>query len=327
MPETGTDRQDDRESIRIGISACILGQEVRYNGGHKLDRFIRDTLGQYVEFVPVCPEVDIGLGIPRETLRLVEGESGRPRMMAPKSGSEHTNTMIEYAKQKCDQLAELGLCGYVLQKGSPSCGMERVRVYPQLEGGMPRRDGRGLFAQALIDHSPLLPVEEDGRLNDPVLRENFIERVFAYRRLRQFFRRDWQVRDLIQFHACEKLLLMAHGDYAPLGRIVADAASKPREDVQDQYQRLFLTVMAKQSTVKKHVNVLQHVAGYFRERLDDNSRHEVLDLIEAYRQKLVPLIVPITLIRHHVRLHRIDYLAQQSYLNPHPRELMLRNHV
>ncbi len=316
-----------QDSIRIGISACIVGQEVRFNGGHKLDRFIRDTLGTYVEFVPVCPEVDIGLGVPRETLRLVRGEGSQPLLIAPKSGSAHTAKMLSYARGKVAELSKLDLCGFIVQKGSPSCGMERVKIYPAKEGGAPTKDGRGLFTQVLMDKLPLLPVEEDGRLNDPLLRENFIERAFAYRRLRQLFAGRWTVGDLVKFHASEKLLLMAHGDYKALGQLVAKAKSVPRKELKEEYQRLFLTILGRRSTARKHVNVLQHIAGYFRKQLDQESRDEVHDLIEAYRGGLIPLIVPITLMKHHIRQQGIDYLADQSYLNPHPRELMLRNHV
>ena len=324
--ETTTPPATD-EPIRIGISACIVGQEVRYNGGHKLDRFIRDTLGEFVEFVPVCPEVDIGLGVPRETLRLVHKNGGHPSLVAPKSGSDHTEAMNAYAARKIAALAALDLCGFIVQKGSPSCGMERVKVYPTAGGGVPHKDGRGVFTRALMERQPLLPIEEDGRLNDPLLRENFIERVFAYRRLRRLFGRRWTVGDLVEFHSREKLLLMAHSDYKPLGQLVARAKQTARDELERQYQTLFLTALSRRTTVGKHTNVLQHIVGYFRNQLDDESRREVHDLIEAYRQRLVPLVVPITLMKHHIRAQKIEYLATQSYLNPHPRELMLRNHV
>ncbi|MCA9519469.1 MAG: DUF523 and DUF1722 domain-containing protein [Myxococcales bacterium] len=314
-------------TIRVGISACILGQEVRFNGGHKLDRFIRDTLGQYVEFVPVCPEVEIGLGVPRETLRLV-GQSGSPRrLVAPKSGSDHTETMVSYAKRRVDELERLELCGYILQKSSPSCGMERVKVYPPTEGAAPIKEGRGVFADVLMQQLPLLPVEEDGRLNDPILRENFVERIFAYRRLRAFFASSWTIGGLVRFHAAEKLLLMAHQSYKRLGQLVANARNVERESLAREYRRGFLEAMASRSTVNKHVNVLQHIAGYFRGPLDPASRDEVHDLIEAYRSRMVPLVVVTTLMKHHIRTLELSYLSQQSYLNPHPRELMLRNHL
>lgn len=320
--------QHDDGEILIGVSQCILGAEVRFNGGHKLSRFVADTLGTYVRFVPVCPEVEIGMGTPRETVRLElhDGEEA-PRMVAPKSGRDWTKEMYGYAKAKANELAKLPLCGYILQKGSPSCGMERVRIYR--DTGIPKRDGRGVFAQALMDKLPHLPVEEDGRLNDARLRENFIERVFAYRRLRDLFSGRWTVGQLVAFHAREKLLLLAHDRpaYQELGRLVARAKQVPRKELVDTYSGLYLDGLKKIATTRKQVNVLQHIAGYFKKVLDDGDRQEVHDQIEAYRQGLVPLVVPLTLIKHHLRRHEVPYLAQQSYLEPHPRELMLRNHV
>lgn len=317
------------ETIRIGISACVLGQEVRYNGGHKLDRFVRDTLGQYVEFVPVCPEVEIGLGVPRETLRL-EGGSGQEqglRLVAPKSGLNHTAPMQRYARRRVAELAQLHLCGFILKKDSPSCGMERVRVYG--DKGIPTRNGRGLFAQVLIDALPGLPVEEEGRLNDPRLRDNFVERLFAYRRLRTFFGSRWKIGDLVEFHTREKLLVLAHDRpaYEQLGRLVAGAKKTPRPQLVAEYQRVFLTALAKMATTRKQTNVLQHIAGFLKKALDPSDRAELRGLIERYHQGFVPLVVPLTLIGHHVRRHEVDYLCRQTYLNPHPQELMLRNHV
>jgi len=314
--------------VRIGISACILGQEVRFNGGHKLNGFIRDTFGQFVDFVPICPEVDIGLGVPRETLRLVKNPSGI-RLVAPKSEADHTKKMKVYAKNKAAELATQDLCGFIVQKGSPSCGMERVKIYPPRAGVAPAKNGRGLFTAALMERLPFLPVEEDGRLNDPALRENFVERVFAYRRLKDLFQGRWSVGNVVQFHANEKLLLMAHDPTGmrPLGRLVAGAKAMDRATFKEQYQTQFLACMAKKSTVRKHMNVLQHIAGYFRRPLDTTQRDEVHDLIESYRAGQVPLVVPMTIISHQVRRLGISYLADQSYLNPHPRELMLRNHV
>ena len=315
------------QTIRIGISACIVGQEVRFSGGHKLDRFIRDTLGSFVEFVPVCPEVDIGLGVPRESLRLRRRKDDKIALVAPKSDSDHTAAMKRYATRKVRELADLDLCGFIVQKGSPSCGMERVKVYPAKGNGAPAKSGRGRFTEVLMDKMPLLPVEEDGRLNDPVLRENFIERVFAYRRLRHLFSGRWTIGQLVDFHSNEKLLLMAHSSYRPLGQLVARAKELPRAEVKSEYQRLFLAAMSRKTTVNKHVNVLQHISGYFRRDLDESSRAEVHDLVEAYRKRLVPLVVPITLMKHHARKLGLDYLERQTYMSPHPRELMLRNHT
>lgn len=324
-----TDGGDD--TIRLGISSCLLGAEVRFNGGHKLDRFLRDTLGAYVEFVPVCPEFELGLGVPRETLRLVRPPPGKTglRLVAPKSGSDHTRAMRAYARRKFAELVDLELMGFIVQKGSPSCGMERVRVYPEASGGSPTRDGQGLFTAELQRRFPNLPVEEDGRLKDPVLRDNFIVRIFAYRRLRALFRGRWTAGDVVRFHTREKMLLMAHDPqrYRALGRRVARVKDTARAEFKREYTAEFLTTLSRRATRRKNTDVLQHMCGHFKKVLDDHDRHELLDLVESYRLGLVPLVVPITLMRHHVRKRGVDYLQGQTYLDPHPRELMLRNHV
>ncbi len=314
-------------AIRIGVSACLLGQEVRFDGGHKRNDFLTDTLGEFVQFVPVCPEVDIGLGIPRESLRLVRGGDGTVRMVANKSGADLTETMRTYAERRVTALEREELSGYVLKKDSPSCGMERVRVYGF--AGMPERNGRGLFAEALIRRLPNLPVEEEGRLNDPNLRENFIERVFAYHRMRGLFATRWTVGALVAFHTAHKLTLMAHSprSYAELGRLVADSKRLERADLCKRYAAEFMSALKKPATPTRHVNVMQHIAGYLHDRCDKDSRSELLEVIEEYRRATVPLVVPLTLIRHWVRRFDITYLKGQTYLEPHPRELMLRNHV
>jgi uncharacterized protein YbgA (DUF1722 family)/uncharacterized protein YbbK (DUF523 family) len=313
--------------IRIGVSACLMGQEVRFDGGHKRDDFLTGTLGKFVEFVAVCPEVDIGLGVPRESLRLVRGESGATRMVANKSGADLTDAMSAYAERRADALARIDLSGYVLKKDSPSCGMERVRVYGRT--GMPARDGRGLFADALIRRLPNLPVEEEGRLNDPRLRENFIERAFAYHRMRALFASRWTAGALVAFHTAHKLTLMAHSPsaYAALGRLVAGAKRIERAELRERYSAEFMAALKRLATPARHVNVMQHIAGYLRDRCDTDSRRELMEVIEEYRRATVPLIVPLTLIRHWVRCFDIAYLKGQTYLEPHPRELMLRNHV
>ncbi len=311
--------------IRIGVSTCLLGQPVRFDAGHKRDGFLVDVLGPYVEWVPVCPEVEIGLGTPRPTMRLERADS-EVRLVTPSSGADHTLGMRRYAERRVRALAADDLCGYVLKKDSPSCGMERVRVYHK---GMPERGGRGLFAEALLRHFPHLPVEEEGRLNDPHLRESFIERIFAYRRLRTFFKGRWTVGGLVAFHTTHKLQILSHSPshYETLGRLVAGAKGTPREAVRDAYQDGFMNALAIPATTRRHVNVLQHITGYFRDRLDPAPRAEVAAVIDDYRRGLLPLIVPITLVRHYVRLLDVTYLQDQVYLAPHPKELMLRNRV
>lgn len=321
---------NDFRPIRIGISACLLGEEVRFDGGHKRDRFLTDVLGAHVEWVPICPEVEMGLGTPRETLRLVRAPGAQGlRMITTRTGVDHTDGMNRWAARRLATLAadEPDLCGYVLKKDSPSCGMERVKTYGT--GGMPERNGRGLFATALMNRFPSLPVEEEGRLADPRHRENFIERVFAYRRLKNLFAPGWTMGALVRFHTAHEMALLAHSTtkYNALGRLVADGASKSKRELRDAYQQLFMSTMAMLSTTKRHTNVLMHMLGHLKTKLDSDSNHEVLRSIEDYRHGLVPLIVPITLLRHHIRAQKIEYLAGQTYLEPHPRELMLRNHV
>jgi uncharacterized protein YbgA (DUF1722 family)/uncharacterized protein YbbK (DUF523 family) len=314
------------DEIRVGISTCLLGENVRYDGGHKHDVFLTETVGRFVRFVPVCPEVEMGLGVPRKTLRLEQhgkGE-GSVRLVEPDTATDRTDQMAAYAAKKLRALEALDLSGYVLKSKSPSCGMERVKLY---RGAMANKEGVGLFAKALLERFPHLPVEEDGRLHDPLLRENFFERVFAYRRLKSLSAGRFSVGRLVAFHAAEKLLLLAHDPeaYRSLGRLVANA--KKTEGALDRYRGAFLAAMAKKATRGRHANVLQHMAGYFKDTLGKDEKLELAQTIADYRAGLLPLIVPITLLRHLVRRHRVEYLASQSYLNPHPKELMLRNHV
>jgi len=312
--------------LRIGISACLLGQQVRYDGGHKRDRFLTDTFGLFVEWVPVCPEVEAGFGTPREAMRLVD-DDGRLRLVTVKTGIDLTGQLERFARRRVEQLAAEELSGYVLKKDSPSCGVERVKVYNA--HAAPSRSGQGLFAAALCARYPHLPVEEEGRLSDARLRENFVERVFAYRRLRELFTGRWTVGGLVRFHTAHKLTLMAHSvvAYRELGRLVAAASTAKRSDLEGDYTRRFMTALAALATPRRHTNVLQHMAGYLKTVLDADSKAELQGAIEDYHRGLVPLIVPITLLRHHIRHHGVAYLAGQTYLEPHPRELMLRNHV
>lgn len=314
------------EEIRIGISACLLGEEVRFDGGHKRARFLTDTVAEFVRYVPVCPELELGLGVPRESLRLSR-EAGGVRLVAPKSGTDHTDSMGRFAERRARELGSEDLDGFVLKKDSPSCGLFRVKIYDQ--HGSPSRDGRGLFAEAMVANHAHLPMEEEGRLNDPGLRENFFERVFAYRRLKNFFAGTWKVGQLVEFHTREKFLLFAHDEpaYRELGRLVAEAKSRSREALEEEYRARFMQALGKLATRRQLVNVLQHITGFFKRDLDDESRRELAEVIEDFRAGLLPLVVPVTLVRHHVRILKVEYLAGQTFLEPHPKELMLRNHV
>jgi len=312
--------------IRLGVSSCLLGQEVRYDGGHKRDRFVTDLLGDFVEWIPVCPELESGMGVPRPAMRLVR-EGDATRMVEIASGRDHTRAIQQYAARRVRALRSLELCGYILKKDSPSCGMTRVKVYGSV--GAAKRDGVGLYASALIEACPNLPVEEEGRLNDPHLRENFIERIFAYRRLRDLFHGRWTSGRVVAFHTAHKLQLMAHSPaaYTALGRKVASLKRMTRPVFRTEYESGFMNALAALASRGRNANVLQHAAGHLKKMLDPHSRGELADLIHDYRRGLVPLVVPMTLLRHHARRHEIEYLEGQVYLEPHPKELMLRNHV
>jgi uncharacterized protein YbgA (DUF1722 family)/uncharacterized protein YbbK (DUF523 family) len=312
--------------VRVGISACLLGEEVRFDGGHKRDSFLTETFGTFVEWVPVCPEVECGFGTPREPMRLVRNGSG-VRLVTVKTAVDLTPPMESYATRRAAELAKENLSGFVLKKNSPSCGLERVKVYGGR--GAPEKSGRGLFAEALVGRLPNLPVEEEGRLSDPKLRDNFVERVFAYWRLRGLFGGRWTLGALVAFHTAHKLILMAHAPeaYRRLGRLVAGGRELTRGELEREYTDGFMRALAVIATRRRQTNVLQHMAGYFKDRLDGDSKRELGTAIEDYRRGLVPLVVPITLLRHHVRVHGVSYLEGQRYLEPHPKELMLRNHV
>ena len=320
----------DLPKVRIGISACLLGQEVRYNGGHKRDAFLTDTFGRYVEWVPVCPEVELGMGTPRPPIRL-ERIGGEPRLVMPSTGADYTDAMRDYAERRVADLARMDLDGYVLKKDSPSCGMERVKVYPPAGGaGAPSKDGRGFFARILIDRLPDLPVEEEGRLNDPVLRESFITRVFVHHRWREDERAGWTRAALMRFHERHKFLLMARNQAGlrRLGRLLGESDRREPVDILAAAYRQGLTeILSRPATRRGHTNVLHHLAGYVSDGLDGDDRAELTETVERYRLGLVPLIVPLTLIRHHVRRQGVEYLREQAYLEPHPHELMLLNHV
>jgi uncharacterized protein YbgA (DUF1722 family)/uncharacterized protein YbbK (DUF523 family) len=313
------------QSIKIGVSSCLLGKEVRYNGGHSHDRYISGTLGQYFTFVDVCPEVEAGFGIPRETLRLV-GDPGSPHLVTSRTGIDVTNTMINWTRKRVQELEKEDLCGFIFKSKSPSSGMERVKVYT--EKGFPGSNmGIGLFARAFMTHFPLVPVEEEGRLHDAALRENFIERIFALKRWRLTAEQKKDRGAIVAFHTMHKLQIMSHSPkhYRDMGRLVARVKEIPLESLYEQYEALFMQALSLKATVKKNVDVLQHMAGYFKKRLSKDEKKELQEVIEQYHMNYTPLIVPITLFNHYVRKYDQEYLKKQYYLNPHPIELKLRN--
>ena len=311
---------------KLGISACLLGDEVRYDGGHKRDRFITGTLSKYFSLLGVCPEIAIGLGVPREPIHLV----GRPdhiRVIGTrKKDLDVTEKLHAYGRKMAAELD--GICGYIFKKGSPSCGLERVKLYPsKREGGMPSADGVGQYAQAFMDAAPLIPVEEEGRLNDPVLRENFIERVFVYWRWRVLLQQGLTAKRLLEFHTRHKFMVLSHSrvDYERLGRMLADLNKRKIGQIADSYIAQLMRALKKKATRRNHTNVLQHIQGYLKKRLDKQDKAELVSIIERYRLGQVPLVVPLTLFNHHFRRYPDAYISGQYYLNPHPPELMLRN--
>jgi uncharacterized protein YbgA (DUF1722 family)/uncharacterized protein YbbK (DUF523 family) len=311
--------------IKIGVSRCLLGDRVRYDGGHKKDRFLTDTFSMYVDYIPVCPEVEAGFPIPREAFRLV-GDPEKPVMITSKTRKDVTNVMKKWARKRVRELEKESLCGFIFKKDAPSSGMERVKVYN--EKGMAEKKGVGIFAGIFMQHFPLIPVEEEGRLHDPILRENFIERIFSLKAWRETLRLKNSMANLIDFHTRHKLLIMSHSvnHYRLMGRLVAAGKGQPLSDLYQEYEELLMEALKLKATVKKNVNVLQHMMGYFKKDLSSYEKKELNKIIDQYRREYIPLIVPITLINHYVYKYGQDYLRKQVYLNPHPIALKLRNH-
>jgi uncharacterized protein YbgA (DUF1722 family)/uncharacterized protein YbbK (DUF523 family) len=314
------------DPIRLGISTCLLGENVRYDGGHKWDRFLTDTLGQYLEYVPVCPEVECGLPIPRESMHL-EGNPNSPRLVTSRTHKDHTARMVKWAKKRVKELEREDLYGFIFKSNSPSSGMERVKVYN--EKGMPEKKGVGMFARIFMDHFPLVPAEEEGRLHDPVLRENFVVRIFTLKRWREGLIGKRSLGNLVDFHTRHKLLVLSHGEkiYRMMGKLVAGGKGVPVKELYGQYETLLMEALKLKTTTRKNTNVLQHMMGYFKKQLSPDEKQELLEVIEQYRQGFIPLIVPITLVNHYTRKYTEQYLSKQIYLKPHPLELKLRNHV
>ncbi|MDQ7786230.1 MAG: DUF523 and DUF1722 domain-containing protein [Thermodesulfovibrionales bacterium] len=314
------------EKIKIGISSCLLGEEVRYDGGHQHDRYVTDTLGTYFDWISVCPEVEYGLPVPREAMRLV-GDPSAPRLLTIRTGVDHTDGMLIWAEKKMKQLEKYNLCGFIFKSRSPSSAIGGVKIYT--ESGISSNKGKGIFGNAFMKRFPLLPVIDDGRLHDPQLRENFIESVFVYKRWQEFLNKKGAARDLINFHTRHKLLILAHSQkhFRELGRMVARITEQEAEAFRVQYIALLMEGLHLFATPKKNTNVLLHIAGYFKKYLSPEEKSELLAVIGNYQKGFVPLIAPIILINHYVRKFDEPYLKTQYYLNPHPLELMLRNHV
>lgn len=313
--------------MKIGISSCLLGNKVRYDGQHKLDRFLLDELGAFVDWLPVCPEVECGLPIPREAMRLVGADPESPRLMTNKHFVDLTDQMESYVFPKLEELAKENLRGFVFKSKSPTSGMRGVKIYT--EAGMPARSGSGIFAREFMKRFPNIPVEDEGRLHDAGIRENFIETIYVYDRWCSYCENDRSIAGLISFHARHKYLMMAHSPalLKKAGKIVAAMTKKDVDAGLLAYENKLMSILAMKATVKKHVNVLQHIMGYFKNQLSSDEKKELLEVIDRYHQELVPLVVPLVLLQHYVRKYQAPYLAEQWYLHPHPDELKLRNHV
>lgn len=312
--------------IKIGISSCLLGKRVRYDAGHKKDNYITDILGTHFRFVAACPEIEVGMPVPREAVRL-EGTAEAPRMVGGKTGEDWTDRMNHYSERRVRKPDLADLSGFIFKSRSPSCGMERVKLY--VKPGTVEKKAVGLFSRVFMDQFPNLPVEEEGRLTDPSLRENFIVRVFAYHRLQQLYANRFSRGEMVTFHAAHKYLLLAHSPthYQQLGRLVAAIKKTPVVEFKAEYQRQFMEGLKSRSTSSKNTNVLLHIMGFLRPHLANDERQDIISAIDDYHHGLIPLIVPITLISHFVRKHEVTYIKDQVYLNPSPRELKLRNHV
>ena len=311
------------EKILIGISSCLIGEKVRFDGGHKQNRYILDTLGEYFSFRPFCPEMAIGLGVPRETIRLVEIDGQRQAIGNKNADLNVTDALIQSAQDQKSWHRQI--FGYIVKKDSPSCGMERVRVYHQ---DQPQRNGVGLYTETMMRNFPCLPIEEEGRLGDPVLREGFIKRVFVYRRWHEMLANglDWAA--LTEFHGRHKLILYSHNQDMGrrLGReLAATSQEEIAADYASRYLEQLMAILSVYAKRSNHVNVLEHIRGYLKRDLDKSDKQELTDSIENYRKGLLPLIVPITLLRHHFRKIPNQYIERSYYMQPHPDELMLLN--
>jgi uncharacterized protein YbgA (DUF1722 family)/uncharacterized protein YbbK (DUF523 family) len=312
--------------IKLGVSSCLLGKKVRYDGGHKRDHFITGTLGKFAGLVPVCPEAECGLGIPREAMRLESAPDG-PRLITIRTRLDHTERLRAWAQKRLVELGGEGLWGFIFKSGSPSCGPARVKIYSP--GGKAAGTGAGLFAREFLLHFPLVPGEDEARLSDPARRENFLERLITLKRWRDTLAMGARPQHLVDFHARHRLLILSHSHSHSrlLGKLVARIKELPLPAVYEQYQELLLAALRLRSTIAKNVRVLLQVMGHFKNRLGAAEKDELLEIIADYRQGHLPLTTPLTLLNHYVRRYDLNYLKGQHYLHPHPLELRFRNRV
>ncbi|MGX9416462.1 YbgA family protein [Vibrio sp. RC27] len=309
--------------LLIGVSSCVLGQNVRFDGGHKNNQFVSNELADYCEFIPICPEIGAGLPVPRPTIRLVNIDDSIRLVETKAVENDHTDKLVEFSSRKVGELKQQPLCGYVVCAKSPTCGMERVKVY---QDNRADKNGVGLFTQQLQAQMPWLPIEEDGRLNDAILKENFISRIYALHDLQQSVGDNPSPGKIVAFHSRYKLTLMAHhpASYRELGKLVANIKHYSIDDFFENYRLRFMQALTVRASRKNNTNTLMHLQGYFKNSLSKEHKAELSRLIEEYRLGLLPLLAPLTLIKHYLSTHPDEYLEQQHYLNPYPQELRLR---
>jgi uncharacterized protein YbgA (DUF1722 family)/uncharacterized protein YbbK (DUF523 family) len=311
------------QKIKIGISSCVLGERVRFDSGHKVSKFVTKELAPYFDFVPVCPEVGSGMSVPRPTIRLVSNEERIALVETKDPSKEHTQQVIDYSKAKVEALEQEQLCGYIVCAKSPTCGMERVKVYKK---GGADNIGVGLYTRELMKRMPWLPVEEDGRLNDPVLKENFITRVYTLQDFYHSMRDEPRRGKIVAFHSRYKLVLMADHpqSYKQLGSLGANMKEYPLDEFYLLYREGLMKAMANRASRKNNTNVLLHIQGYFKRQLGKQEKQELRQTIDDYRTGLLPLLAPLTLLKHYLSAHPDQYLAEQVFFQPHPQELRLR---
>jgi len=313
--------------IKIGVSSCLIGEKVRWNGDHKQNHYVREILAKYFECVSVCPEMEVGMGVPRETVALY-GNLERTQMISKKTQTDWTKPMQKYIEDRINALTREELCGYIFKSQSPSCGLGKVPVHAEF-GGNKVRYGPGMFAAKFIQKFPLVPTEDEERLNNSRIRENFIVKVFSFYRLQTLYKKNFSLGALVKFHTQQKFLLLAHSrkHYEALGQLVAKPKAISKEALKEIYGKIFMEAFTFKATQKKNTDVLLHMMGFLKKTLTKGEKANILSTIEDYRKGLLPLIVPVTLICHQVNKYKIEYLMGQVYLNPYPRELILRNHV
>lgn len=308
--------------IKIGVSKCLLGFNVRFDGGHRQNRFCKDELSRIFNFIPLCPEVGIGLSTPRKTIRLV-GEPEAPRaVQSDDPTKDYTQALQGFAEDNNQLLSQMS--GYIFCKASPSCGVERVKVYR--DSGQAEKSGTGIFAAKVRQMYPLMPLEEDGRLNDPLLRDSFIKRVFIYNEWQRLIQKGISPKRLYQFHSRHKFTLLAHCQptYRMLGPLISGVTEKNIRQISTHYISSLMAALKLTSSRKNNTNVLMHLQGFLKDKLSSGDRAELAKCILDYRNGTQTILSVLTLFKHYLRKHPVPYVEQQSYLNPYPEKLAIQ---